>query len=71
MEIKTIARKWGNSIAIILPKTVVDENKISEDEEITIEIKKRPTTGDFFGKFPRKSKKTAQQIKDELRRGWD
>jgi len=26
--------------------------------------------GDLFGKFPRKSKKTAQELKDEVRLGW-
>ena len=30
MEIKTIARKWGNSLAIILPKAIVEEKKIRE-----------------------------------------
>jgi len=70
MEIKTIAKKWGNSIGFILPKSVVEANKIREDDEIVIEIKNKPLAGEFFGKFPRKSKKTAQEIKDEMRSGW-
>ena len=70
MEIKTIARKWGNSLAIILPKVVVEEKRIREDDEIVIEVKNRPLAGELFGKFPRKSKKTAQEIKDEMRSGW-
>ena len=71
MEIKTKTRKWGSSIAVILPKSLVDEKKIRENEEITIEVKNRPLVGDLFGKFPRKSKRTAQEIKDEARKGWN
>ena len=71
MEVKTIARKWGNSIAVILPKNIVETNKIRENDEITIEVKKRVLAGEMFGKFPRKSGKTAQELKDEMRRGWD
>ena len=70
MEIKTITRKWGNSLAVILPKSLVENQKIKENEDIIIDVKKHVITGDFFGKFPRKSNKTAQEIKDELRKGW-
>ena len=71
MEIKTRTRKWGNSIAVILPKIFVESNKIKEDEDVVIEIKSKPELKELFGKFPEwKSKKTAQQIKDEMRKGW-
>ena len=70
MEFKTIARKWGSSIGIILPKSVIDENKIRENDEVFIELKKENIMSDLFGKFPRKSKKTAQEIKDKAREGW-
>ncbi|MBD3247094.1 AbrB/MazE/SpoVT family DNA-binding domain-containing protein [Candidatus Pacearchaeota archaeon] len=71
MEIKTHARKWGNSIAVILPKDLIDKNKIKENDEIIIKIEKRPLAGELFGKFARRSKKTAQQIKDEMKKGWN
>ncbi len=32
--------------------------------------KKRVLAKESFGKFPRRSKKTAQEIKDEMRMGW-
>lgn len=70
MEFKTIARKWGSSIGIILPKSVIDENRIRENDEVFIELKRENIMSDLFGKFPRKSKKTAQEIKDEAREGW-
>ena len=72
MEIKTIAKRWGSSIGIILPKSVVEENKIRENEEVIIEVKKPVFVKELFGKYPEwKSKKTAQELKDEARRGWD
>ena len=50
MELRTKTRRWGNSIAIILPKIVVDEIEIKENDEITINIdKSRPKAGEFFG----------------------
>ena len=70
MEIKTIARKWGNSLAIILPKVVVEEKRIREDDEIVIEVKNRPLAGELFGKFPH-WKRSTQEIKNDMRKGWD
>lgn len=71
MEIKTKARRWGSSIGIILPKSFVEENKISENDEVVVEIKKQILARDLFGKYPRTSKRTAQEIKDEMREGWN
>jgi len=70
MEIKTIARKWGNSMAIIIPREAVERKRIRENEELVINIQKRTLAGELFGKFPRKSGKTGQEIKDEIRKGW-
>lgn len=71
MEIKTVAKRWGSSIGVILPKAVVEENRIKENDRIVIEIKKKTLAGEMFGKFPEwKSKKSAQELKDEARIGW-
>ena len=70
MEIKTKAHRWGSSFAVILPKFVVETKKIRENDELIIEIKNRSLAGELFGKFPRHSKKTAQEIKSEIRQGW-
>lgn len=38
----------------------------------TKHLKKYILAGELFGKYPRlKSKKTAQELKDEAREGWD
>ncbi len=71
MEIKTKARKWGSSLAIILPKVVVDAKKISENDDVVIEIKKPLLVKDVFGMLKGKIKRPTQEIKDEMRKGWE
>jgi antitoxin component of MazEF toxin-antitoxin module len=34
-------RKWGNSLGIVLPSDAVRELKISENEEVILEIRKK------------------------------
>lgn len=71
MEIKAIARKWGSSIAVIIPQAIAEKQNIKENVEITIEIKKSLKVADIFGKFPNWGGKSTQEIKDEMRAGWD
>lgn len=70
MELKLRPRKWGNSIAIIIPKSVVNENQINANEDTLVEFKKKATAKNSFGMFPRKKWRNAQKIKDEMRKGW-
>ncbi|MBI2653970.1 AbrB/MazE/SpoVT family DNA-binding domain-containing protein [Candidatus Woesearchaeota archaeon] len=69
-EFETKTKKWGSSIGVVLPKKVVDEVGIKPNETIVIDVKKVVKVKDVFGMFPRLSKKTAQQIKDDMRAGW-
>ena len=73
MEVKTTTRKWGNSIAVILPKNLVETSRIRENDEVIVEVrKKKLLAGEMFGRFPEwKSKRSTQELKDEMRRGWD
>lgn len=64
-----MARKWGNSIAVIIPKGIAEKENIKENAELTIEIKKKSAAGILFGKFSN-WKKSSQQIKEEMRSGW-
>ena len=57
-------RKWGSSLGVIIPKQVVKELKLRENEEIAIEITKKDNPlKELFGsgKF---SKPTAQLLKE-------
>ena len=69
MEINTITRKWGSSLAIIIPKKFINENNIKENEKIILELKKKPLAGELFGRFPN-WKKSGEQIKKDMRKGW-
>ncbi|MBI2631602.1 hypothetical protein HYW75_01210 [Candidatus Pacearchaeota archaeon] len=72
MEIETLTRKWGNSIAIILPARAAEQEKIKENERVVAKIeKKNPLlVKDVFGMLKGKFTKSAQEIKDEMRAGW-
>ncbi|GEM_PF-1251184 len=70
-EIKTIARKWGNSVAVIIPNEIASKKHIKENTEVTISIERtRPKAGDLWGFGRDRFKKTAQELKDEAREGW-
>lgn len=63
-------KKWGNSLGIILPAKLVKNEKIQENEIIEIKIKKiENPLKETFGTY--KFKKSTQEIKDELKSGWD
>ena len=68
-QIKTIVRKWGDSVAVIIPKKLAEAKKIKPEDEIIISIEKETSLKDLFGKW--KTKKTAQELKDESREGWE
>ncbi len=69
ITIKTLVRKWGDSVAIIIPKKLAEAKKIKPMDEIVITIEKESTLKDLFGVW--KTNKTAQELKDESREGWE
>ena len=72
MDIKAVTRKWGNSIAVVIPKELVERQQIHEDEEIVIRVERmRPKAGVLFGRFPELKRTPTQQLKDDARRGWE
>jgi antitoxin component of MazEF toxin-antitoxin module len=63
-------KKLGNSYGVILPNGLVNEKGFVEDEVVDVEIKKKnESLRRLFGTLKRK--KQTQEIKDELRAGWD
>ncbi len=41
MEVTAKPKKWGNSIGIIIPKEIVDLEKITTDDELVVRIEKK------------------------------
>ncbi len=63
-------KRWGNSLGIILPSETVNAKGIKENQNLKIIILEdsRKVFRETFGMGKGKIKKTAQQIKDELRK---
>ena len=68
-EIEAVARKWGDSLAIIIPSDVVKKEHITANDTVHVDVRRHVNLMRFFGKLPKR--KTAQQMKDEERDGWD
>ena len=67
-EMETITKKERDSFGITLPKELVEQEHLRENQKVIIDIKR---AGDItqlrgLGKF----KKSAQQLKNEMRAGW-
>ena len=63
------ARKWGNSIGVALPSDIVEKEKIGANDQLVISVQKVVSIKDLFGTF--KSKRSTQEIMDEVRKGWN
>lgn len=62
-----VARKWGNSIGVVIPMDVVEKEGIKAEQPISIEVKPvRHPFAKFFGSL--KTGRSVQEIKDELRK---
>ena len=68
MNIQTTVKKWGNSVGIILPKEIVEMEKIKVNEKILINIIRKADLTNIFGSLERKL--SGQNFKDMVRKGW-
>jgi len=68
--VECITRKWGSSLGIIIPKDFVEKENITENEKISLELKKVNTVKELFGLLG-DWKKSTDQIKTEMKEGWD
>ena len=66
IEVKV--KKWGNSMGVILPKWVVEKEKLKENQKIRLSIIKETDLSDIFGVLKGKLKISAQKFKDEMRK---
>ena len=64
-----IAKKWGSSIGVILPKEIVEKQGIKEGDEIVINVFKKGNLKDVFGKL--RTRMPGQKFKDMARKGWE
>lgn len=69
MEVEVVARKWGNSIGVTVPREVLEKEGIKENERFFIDIRKGKLAKvkDIFG-LARGWKIDSQKLKEDLRR---
>lgn len=69
VECETVMRKWGNSLGITLPKEIVESQHLKEHQKIKILVlQENAHLSKIFGLAKGKWKKSAQQIKDDIRK---
>ena len=69
MATRAIVKKWGNSIGIILPRELVEKEKLKERDKILVEVVKEADLTKVFGSLKRKM--SGQEFKDLVREGWE
>ena len=69
MENETVVKRCGGSLAVVLPKDLVNQRHIEENDKVIINIRKEADLRDIFGTL--KTKTTGQKFKDLVRKGWD
>ena len=69
MAIQAKLKKWGNSMAIIVPNKIIEERRLKENDEIIVEVVKKADLSNVFG-IIKKRKMSGQEFKDMVREGW-
>ena len=69
MAMQLKLKKWGNSMAVIVPNRVIETNKLKENDEIIVEIVRKADISNTFGVI-KKRKMSGQKFKDMVREGW-
>jgi len=69
--VETRLKKWGNSLGVIIPKEVIDNQSLKEEEEVSVIVVSKNSSKvlkETFGIGKGKIKKSGQQFKNEARR---
>ena len=70
MAMQAKLKRWGNSMAIIVPNKIIEEKKLKENDEIVVEVVRKADFSNTFG-IIKKRKMSGQEFKDMVRRGWN
>ncbi|MDO8508539.1 MAG: hypothetical protein Q7S27_02535 [Nanoarchaeota archaeon] len=70
MTIEARLKKWGNSMAIIVPNEIITEKKLKENDEIIVEVFQKADISHTLGLI-KKRKMSGQEFKDMVRKGWN
>ncbi len=67
MPIRTVVRKWGNSLGVVIPSEEASREGLRENDEVEVVIRKALDIRELFGKYKFRD---LQKLKEELREGW-
>ena len=67
MAIRTVVRKWGNSLGVVIPSEDASREGLRENDEVEVVIRKALDIRELFGKYKFRD---LQKLKEELREGW-
>jgi len=72
MAVEVKLKRWGNSMAVIVPNKIIEEKNLKENDSIIIEVVKKADLSEVFGSIKEKDRKmSGQQMKDMVRKGWN
>ena len=69
-EVDVYVKKWGDSLAIIIPRDVVYREKLRVDDNVHLRIEKSVNLRDIFGIARGKIIQSVQELKDDAKTGW-
>ncbi len=68
IQIEVETKKWGNSLGVVIPSDVVEQEKLKENEKVELLlVRDGAVLKEMFGVLKGRLKKSGQQIKDEIR----
>ena len=72
MVIEVQVKKWGNSLGVILPKEIIEQKHLKEDDRIVLlDVVKEGNLSKSFGALKGKLHLSGQELKDMARKGWN
>ncbi|MEK6898668.1 MAG: hypothetical protein AABW79_01055 [Nanoarchaeota archaeon] len=70
MAVEVKLKRWGNSMAVIVPNRIIEDRNLKENDSIIIEVVKKANISHTFGSL-KKRKMSGQKFKDMVREGWN
>lgn len=69
MQTQVVIKKWGNSLAVILPKELVEKQRLKQNKKVFLTVVNMADISLDFGSLKRKI--SGQKFKDMVRAGWE
>ena len=70
MAIEVKLKRWGNSMAVIVPNEIVEKQRLKENDKILVQIGRKADISHIFGSLKSKRKLSGQEFKNSVRKEW-